>query len=239
MIRKNRTMDAMKTMASAITHDFNNILTTISYSIELAMGDIPENSLTYEDLDRVLKTSLEAGQYIREIMSFCKPAKSGVTTFDILPFAQEAVARIQKRIPEGTDFQCELPVESHTAKADPEQLNEIFDHVIDNCVQSLAPSRGRIELKISYDRMPGQETDSETCLKMSISDTGSGIPKDIMPFIFDPFFSTKAKDAHKGLGLSIVYSLVENHEGLIMVSSQAFTQTVIHIYLPVVNPHDE
>jgi two-component system, cell cycle sensor histidine kinase and response regulator CckA len=232
-IRKNRTMDAVKAMASALSHDFNSILTTISYSIELALDDIPENSLTYEDLERVLQTSLEAGEYIRDILSFCKPSKTGFENVDIHALTHGVVDTLRRRIPEQIAFHEDLPEESPTVRADPDQLTEIIEQLMDNAVQSLGSSPGRIDLSLSYSHMPGDEKSHEPCILFRISDNGSGILESDMPLIFDPFFTTKQKNAHKGLGLSKVFSLVENHNGLLQVTSIPREKTTFDVYLPV------
>lgn len=234
MIAKNRTLDAMKTMASAMTHDFNSILTTIVYSIELALDDISEDTLTYQDLNRVLEASVEASEYIATIMSFCKPAKSGFVSVEVVQLMDQLTAKIEPNLPGTISFGMDVPAEPIVVKADPEQLGQIFDHLINNAIQSLELSGGHIACKISRGPMPDADLGTNPCLIINVVDNGPGIPKDIMPMIFDPFFTTKQKGLHKGLGLSMVHSFAENHNGLIKVTSKPDEQTTFDIYLPVI-----
>lgn len=233
-IARNRTLDAMKTMASAMTHDFNSILTTIVYSIELALDDISEDTLTYQDLNRVLEASVEASEYIATIMSFCKPAKSGFVSLDVKQLADQAVESIKTNLPGTVTLGMEAPVGAITAKADPEQMNQIIEHLIKNAAQALEPKGGRIAMRISRGAMPGPDNAGKACLVLTVTDNGPGIAENIIPMIFDPFFTTRPKGLHKGLGLSIVHSFVENHDGLIKVSSKPDQQTTFDIYLPVI-----
>lgn len=233
-ITNNRTLDAMKTMASAMTHDFNSILTTIVYSIELALDDISEDTLTYQDLNRVLEASVEASEYIGTIMSFCKPAKSGIADFDVQQFSETVRENIKESLPEGVEFIEECTNDPVRANADPEQLTQVIDHLIENAVQSVDQQGGRITFKVFMDRMQESDRASDPCLVLSVSDNGPGIPEEIMPKIFDPFFTTKPKGLHKGLGLSIVHSFVDNHNGVVKVSSVAGDHTTFDVFLPVI-----
>lgn len=233
-ITKDRTLDAMKTMASAITHDFNSILTTIVYSIELALEDISEDSITHQDLSRVLEASVEASEYIGTIMSFCKPAKSGFVDMDVQQFANSLINKIKGFIPEGVEFKREVTKEEIQITADPEQLMQIMEHLIENAVQAGDRKSGYISLSVSLGTMPDTVDGNESCLVLSVSDSGPGIPEDVIPKIFDPFFTTKPKALHKGLGLSIVHSFVDNHKGVVKVSNVAGEHTTFDIYLPVI-----
>lgn len=229
-------MEALETMASAITHDFNNILTTITYSIELAIGDIPKDSVAYSDLKRALNTGLEAVDHFGEMFSFCKPTKNGFAKLDIAEVFQKTIPSLEKDLPDNIHIKQDVRSTKNTGEADPEQLKEIITQLFNNSVFALEKTGGKIEIVIDNDSFrPGENKCGTNCIKLSVSDNGPGIPHEIQHKLFDPFFTTKPKGIGKGLGLSIVYGFVKNHNGYIDFNSKPYEKTVFEIFLPIIN----
>jgi signal transduction histidine kinase len=223
-----RIMAAARTMASKTAHDLNGFLTTIAYSIELAMEDITDETVR-EDLERVLETAHEASRYLNDLTFFCKPSGKGFTETDVKALGREIAGHFKAGMPETMDFHLEIDPNLGRAVIDPGQISRIALELLNNAAASTRAMNGRIRLSMKTGTMP--DKGDITCLHLSVSDNGPGLPPDIMERIFQPMH-TKGYNS-KGMGLANVYSLVENHDGLIRVSSEPFKETVFDIFIPV------
>lgn len=232
-------MEALETMASAITHDFNNILTTITYSIELAIGDIPKESIVYTDLARALTTGIEAVTYMSEMLSFCNPTKQGLKKLNIAKVFEKAISFLKKDLPDNISIDQTIKSDHNIGIADPDQLQQIINSLVSNSVSSLEKKGGMIKIVVENALFNLSENSNDNppipCLKLRVSDNGPGFPKEIEHKLFDPFFTTKPKGAGKGLGLSTVYGFVKNHNGYIDIYSIPNKKTVFDIFFPVFN----
>ncbi len=218
-------MAACEKVATSIVHEFNNILATITYSAELASYDVPEDSPAYKDLERVLQTGNEAGEFISSIMSFCKPAKSDFLRFDITDFLFTILEDIRNDLPDNIVLITKKQSDELYLNADLNQIKFVITEIISNAVRSINMSAGEISVSIA-------EFNETKSAKISISNNGPGIPEENIEKIFDPFFTTRKHDA-KGLGLATVYSYIQNSSGTISVKSGTDGKTVFDIYLPV------
>ena len=229
---QSKKMAACEKVATTIVHEFNNILATITYSAELAAYDIPENSPAHKDLKRVLQAGTEAGNFMRSIMSFCRPAKSGFSRFNLTEFLYKVIDTVTINFPENISFKINNTNTPLFINADVNQIQFIILEIIRNAEKSIQSEAGEISVLI-------EETDSPLdtpgkYARLSISDNGPGIPGQHIDEIFDPFFTTRKKEAN-GIGLSTVYSYVQNSGGSIHVMSIPEGMTVFDIYLPVDN----
>jgi signal transduction histidine kinase len=123
------------------------------------------------------------------------------------------------------DIEKDLDSTLPTVLADTQQLNHLFMNIILNAVQAME-GKGKLAVK-SYCLPDGKN------IRIELSDTGQGIPEDILPRIFEPFFTTKEEGEGTGLGLSLVYNIVENHGGNIKAKSKPGEGTTFFIELPV------
>lgn len=237
-------MEAIGTLAGGIAHDFNNILTSIINSTELAIGDVPENSVTQKDLNRVLKAAQRGGNVVKQILAFSRPSQEGFRPTDMGELLYEVLGLVKASLPRNIDIRTNIRTGLNRVNADPTQLHQVVLNLCTNSFQALRASGGvlkvelaEVELGLEDARMLNLRPD--TYLNLTISDNGPGIPTEILDKIFDPFFTTKDKTEGTGLGLAVVHGIVKGHNGAIAVSSSPWSKTSFEIYLPSNEALDE
>jgi len=226
-------LEAIGTLAGGISHDFNNILTSIINSTELAIGDLKPGTQTVADLERVLKAARRGGQVVQQILSFSRPSTEGFHPTDLTEIIQEVSHLIEASTP------ANIQVFSHIEKgqsffvhADPTQMHQAILNLTTNAYHALKQEGGHLHIELT--RIEKDPDDSKDFIKLSVKDNGPGISKDIINKIFDPFFSTKSKAEGTGLGLAVVHGIIQSHRGTIKVHSEEKKGTTFDILLPAV-----
>lgn len=231
-------MEALGTIAGGISHDFNNILTTIINSTELALGDVSPDSQTEVDLQRVLKAARRGSRVVQQILTFSRPSTEGFIPTDLSLVVQEVVHLMEASTPANISVSCMIaPDNQFFVLADPTQMHQAILNLTTNAYHALREHGG--QLKISLDRLQtGDHSSSflefgqEHYIRLCVKDNGPGIDQNIQEKIFEPFFSTKSKTEGTGLGLAVVHGIIKNHRGFIQVISEKGTGTVFEILLP-------
>ncbi len=222
-------LEAINTLAGGIAHDFNNLLTSLYGYIDLAQRvTIDPRVKSY--LEKSIKTSKRAKALASRLLSLSKkqtPDKKiqdiSDNTIDVVSFATSGSAIDIK-------FYMEpLPL----VNVDATQIEEVIENIVINASQAM---KGKGIIKVSAKKVPLKDKEVGTLpegdyVKISISDTGPGIPDDIKNKIFEPFFTTKKNGT--GLGLAACYSIIQKHNGWIDFESEKGKGTTFHIYLPV------
>ena len=231
-------MEAIGTLAGGIAHDFNNILTSIMNSTELAMEDIPEDSLVWKDLERSLKAAVRGSGLIKQILTFSRPTQEGFVPTDLREVVGEAVALIRVSMPRNITVNAFIDDDQPLCLADPTQVHQIVMNLATNAFQALGEKGGSISIRLgrmTLDREDPQLGNLEPGVysRLCIEDDGPGIDEDIQDKIYDPFFTTKGKGEGTGLGLAVVHGIVRNHGGEIRLTS-APGQTRFDILLPTI-----
>lgn len=231
-------MEAIGTLAGGIAHDFNNILTSIINSIELAMGDVKNDTLTWKDLARAIKAARRGSRVVKQILTFSKPSQEGFKPTDIGEVVREAIDFIKASLPRNIEVCVTLPDELPLIMADPTQIHQVIMNLCTNSFQAIRENGGVINIDLSLAEVQNEHARFMSVapgnyLRLSIADDGPGISPDILDKIFDPFFTTKGKAEGTGLGLAVVHGLIKGHGGGVSVSSQPNVKTEFDIFLPV------
>ncbi len=229
---------AIGQLAAGIAHDFNNILTVIIGFSELLKKseDLPES--VRQKIDVVYQQGLQAAKLIKQILDFSRQTKPEKQPLDLKPFIKEMVKLLQRTIPENIHIRWDYDEkETYLIHADPTQLQQILTNLAVNARDAMMPKGGTLTFRLKKltlgpeDRplFPDMKPGEWVCIE--VSDTGTGIPREILPRIFDPFFTTKGPHG-TGLGLSQVYGLVKQHQGFIDVESEVGVGTTFRLYFP-------
>ncbi|WP_027722319.1 hybrid sensor histidine kinase/response regulator [Maridesulfovibrio zosterae] len=231
-------MEAIGTLAGGISHDFNNILTSIMNSVELALTDIDEGTITWKDLDRAIKAAQRGSRVVKQILTFSRPSQEGFKPTDIGEVVKETVDFIMASLPRNIAVKAKVPEGAPLIMADPTQIHQVIMNLCTNSFQSLRGGGGRIEVSLTTVEVSDEQAQfmrvaPGVYLRLEISDNGPGIPVEILDKIFDPFFTTKGKAEGTGLGLAVVHGLIKGHGGGISVNSTPNVKTTFEIYLPV------
>ena len=228
-LRKAQKLESIATMARGIAHDFNNILTAILGSITLLRMANTFDHDFYESLSDADRAVAEAKTLTRQLLVFAE-GRASVRDDTLLGELVSSAADFALR---GTNVRAryELATDLHTVRADKTQIVQVIQNIVMNAREAM-PEGGNVALgaanvRRAFPDRPGVERDF---VAITVKDQGSGIPRDYLARVFDPYFTTKAKSA--GLGLAIAYSIVRNHDGYIELESVLGSGTTITVFLP-------
>jgi signal transduction histidine kinase len=229
---------AVGELAAGLTHDFNNILSSIVGGAELlAMrSDLPTE--VKEFVNTVIVQGERSASLIRKILDFSRRTVSEQRPTDVVSFLRDCINFLRRTLPENISVVTDIPSGSYIASIDIVQMQQAITNLVVNARDAM-PDGGelRVELKrltVADDARPPVPTMRPgEWIAISVSDTGFGIPPENLPRIFEPFFTTKEKGT--GLGLAQVYGIVTQHGGFIDVKSEVGKGTTFTIYLPAVS----
>ncbi len=222
-------MEAIGTLASGIAHDFNNILGGIMGYVELAQDDLPPGSAAESHLKEVWKAIQRAKQLVRQILAFSREAAPERRRVRLGLLVSEAAQLLRATIPTTIAIEEEILTETDEIVADPAQIHQVLVNLGTNASHAMGGRAGRLLLRLEPAAIGGRKP----ALKLSVRDTGHGIPAEIQQRIFEPFFTTKGVNEGTGLGLSVVHGIVKSHGGEIRVESTPGLGSTFMIFLPV------
>jgi signal transduction histidine kinase/DNA-binding response OmpR family regulator len=236
-LRRAYKMEAIGTLAGGIAHDFNNILASVLGYVELSLLDLEKGSQLEKNLQEVYQAGIRAKELVKQILTFARKDESHIQPTQISAIAKEASKLIRSTIP--TSIEVRLTVESNAfAMAEPTQIHQIFMNLFTNAAHAMENDGGILAITIAETTLDKSFGSMHTAftpgdyLKITVSDTGTGISSDKLEKIFDPYFTTKGGKEGTGLGLSVVHGIVRNHGGEITVESKMGQGTTFTIYLP-------
>jgi len=219
-------MTSLGKLAAGVAHQLNNPLGGIILYTQLILEEYKLDKAVQEDLNRILKDAERCRDTVKELLEFTRQTRHLMQPHDI----NQALLRTLFLVENHTIFQNieiikELAPQLPALTADIQQLNHMFMNIIFNAAQAMA-GKGKLILK-TYLIPAGNR------IGIEISDTGHGISPENLPHIFEPFFTTKDEGQGTGLGLSLVYGIVQNHGGTIKAISKINEGTTFLIELPV------
>jgi PAS domain S-box-containing protein len=243
-VQHQQRLAAVGQLAAGIAHDFNNIMAVIVLYSEIALrrSDLP--SKLREHLRIINQQGQRASDLINQILDFSRSATLDLRPLDLVPLLKEQVKLWERTLPEHIrlDFAYDSDV-YYIVKADPTRMQQMFMNLAVNARDAM-PEGGTLRIDLERVRfrtddvptLPGLHSGS--WLRIHVSDTGTGIPDEVLPHIFEPFFTTKAPDRGSGLGLAQVFGIVSQHNGAIDVETQMGEGTTFVIYLPALPSPD-
>lgn len=237
-------MDAVGRLAGGIAHDFNNILTAILGYSDLLIGQIEERHWMYRHLSEIRKAADFAASLTHQLLAFSRRQPLYLRVFALNDTVRNLQKMLERVIGERIKIRTNLGAEIGRVKADPGQLEQVLLNLCVNARDAM-PHGGTITVSTADVIFP---SDSEPALsdmrageyvKLTVTDTGTGISPDVIKHIFEPFFTTKEKGQGTGLGLATCYGIVKQSGGYITVDSLVGVGTTFRIYLPRVNESGE
>jgi two-component system cell cycle sensor histidine kinase/response regulator CckA len=235
-LRHSQKMDAVGQLAAGIAHDFNNMLTVIQGNASLVLLDDdvkPDRAL----MEGIVAAALRSARLVRQLLAFSYKKKLEVRTVNV----SEIIASLSEMLPRmlGEQIAVRFDVRQNLPPivADSGLIEQVLMNLAVNARDamphggSLAISATEIEIT-SLALRTNNEARAGHFLRLSVSDTGWGIPPEVLPRIFEPFFTTKPFGKGTGLGLATVYGVVRQHEGWIEVQSEVGKGTTFHVLLP-------
>lgn len=236
-LAQSQKMESVGRLAGGVAHDFNNLLTVINGYTELLLKDSSPVGPNRELLQEIHEAGKRAGSLTRQLLAFSRKQVLDPHVFNINGLIQENSKMIRRLIEENIELQLRLGDSLKNIKADRSQIEQVLMNLTVNARDAM-PKGGVLCIETSMVEMNEPREHSPWPMKpgeyvlLAVSDTGVGIPSDILAHIFEPFFSTKGTKG-TGLGLSTVYGIVKQSGGYIWVYSETGSGTVFKIYLPV------
>jgi PAS domain S-box-containing protein len=244
-LQMSQKMEAIGTLASGISHDFNNILAVIFGRLELSMLLLPAESPVRFHLEKALSAGSRAKSMVGQILAFCRREENERKPFYISVIIAEAAKMIRSLTPSNIELNLWIEARSAVVLGDPTQVHQVLMNLASNAIYVLKERGGAIDIRLdetifdSHDKiMMGQTSGSPLLnpgkyVRLVVSDNGPGIDKEIRERIFDPFFTTKPPGEGTGMGLSIVHGIMQRHGGAITLESESGKGAAFHCYFPV------
>ncbi|HOX28321.1 MAG TPA: response regulator, partial [bacterium] len=230
-------MEAIGTLAGGIAHDFNNILAVIMGTAGTALNRLPGEDPNFVKFSRILRSSERAKDLIMKLLTFARKEKVDVKPVPVNNIVSDLIDMISRAIPKNISLNARLSEAGGNVMVDVNQVHQALLNICINAADAM-PAGGSLMIDVSEEYVHRSKARRYQFVvpgrffKISISDTGSGIPEDITNNIFDPFFTTKEKGKGTGLGLSVTLGIVRNHGGFITVSNSDRGGAVIDVFLP-------
>ena len=233
-------MDAIGRLAGGVAHDFNNLLTIITSYSELALDAVPPDSGLEGKIHEILLAARRAAELTRQLLAFSRKQPQALRVVEV----NQVVSSIAKMLPRliGEDIEFTFVPGAHLAQVriDPIQLEQVLMNLAANARDAM-PEGGHLRIETSDILLNGDYIHGKPAVipmghyaLITVTDDGCGIPREDLPHIFEPFYTTKPSGRGTGLGLATVYGIVKQNRGFIWVYSEPGSGSVFKIYFPSV-----
>ncbi len=233
-------MESIGVLAGGIAHDFNNILTAILGHVDLIRRYSTLDAKSTRSLTVIEDASRRAGRMISKLLGFARKSKIERAAINLNDVVYETIKLLEQVIDKNINLSVELDNRLPLIQCDVNQMEQVFMNFIVNARDAMPKAGGRITIKTEARIVARATADTDVppyvpdgaYVRVSVSDTGSGIPDDIVNKIFEPFFTTKEQGKGTGLGLSMVYGAIKDHQGFLNVQSEVGAGSTFTVYLP-------
>lgn len=245
--RQAQKMEAIGQLAGGISHDFNNLLSTILGYTSLALMKMKETDPLRTNLDHVLEASKKASVLIQSLLAFSRKQIVQLSIIDINELIEKFEKFLIRVLREDIEFKTifsDSPQGGLMVMVDSGQIEQVLMNLVTNARDAM-PEGGRLTIKTELFEIDENFIETHGFGKpgsyamISVSDTGSGIDEETRKKIFEPFFTTKEVGRGTGLGLAMVYGTIKKHDGYIKVYSETGKGTTFRIYLPIATAESE
>jgi PAS domain S-box-containing protein len=234
-------MEAIGTLAAGIAHDFNNILGAIIGFADLALFEAPPDSRPRRHMQNVLDAGNRARELVAQILSFSSHTQESPQRIEVDNLVMEVVRFIRAVSPSNIEVRHQPAAGIRPVMAVPTQIHQVVMNLCTNAAQSMSEQGGIVEVKLSNATVDSdfaalhKDLEPGPYVRLTVSDTGAGMPGEILSRVFEPYYTTKGKGKGTGLGLAIVHRIVRNHGGVIEVESEEGKGSSFVVYLPAID----
>ncbi len=230
-------MEALGDLASGLAHDFNNVLTVVVGNLDTISAELKGNPRVVKLSNTALEAALRGAELTRQLLAFSRKQPLAPRVGDINDIVSSMTQMLTPALGDGVKLEVDEDPDLWPVLVDPAQLQVAISNLSKNAVEAM-PKGGRLRIEthnvVLDDRFASANigvTPGEYCL-ISMSDTGSGIPTQVLPRVFEPLFTTKTGQRSAGLGLSMVFGFVRQSGGHVRIESEVGKGTAVRIYLP-------
>jgi PAS domain S-box-containing protein len=229
-------MESIGTLAGGIAHDLNNILAPIMMSIDI-LKSTPDGPQKMQLLETIEVSSQRGADIVRQVLSFARGLEGQRIEIQPAHLLKDLKSIIKDTFPKNIRLQFTIPNDKWAILGDPTQVHQILLNLCVNARDAM-PNGGNLTVSVANCVLDEHyaamhiEAKAGRYVRIDVTDSGTGIPQDILDKIFEPFFTTKEVNEGTGLGLSTVMAIVKSHEGIIDVYSELGKGTTFKVYLP-------
>jgi PAS domain S-box-containing protein len=237
-VRHRQKLETIGTLAGGIAHDFNNLLAPILGYVEIAIEELPKDSIIRDDLQQVGEAAARAKHLVQQILSFSRQSEGERRVTRVQEVVEEVSGLLRHSVPSTVEVRMELDADCPPVYADPTRLHQVIMNLCTNAVHAMRQTGGVLSLRLaaadpSHLDLPAHLPISRgSHVRLTMSDTGHGIDAAHLERIFDPFFTTKDAGEGTGLGLSVVHGIVAAYGGDIAATSRPGHGTTFEVVLP-------
>ncbi|MGA8761410.1 MAG: response regulator [Candidatus Sulfotelmatobacter sp.] len=237
-------MDAIGRLAGGVAHDFNNLLTIITSYSELALDSVIPGTPLQNKVQEILSAARRATELTRQLLAFSRKQPQALRVVELNAVVGGIVKTLHRLIGEDIELIFIPGEELCRVRLDPVQIEQILMNLAANSRDAM-PQGGRCTIETSAVDVSDEYVQQKRAvipigayIRLSVSDTGVGIPSEHLSHIFEPFYTTKPTGQGTGLGLATVYGIVKQNHGFVWAYSEPGMGTIFRIYLPCVDKHE-
>jgi len=240
-LQQSQKMDSLGQLTGGIAHDFNNLLGIISGYTDLTLDDCEKNG--QQKLVGYMRHATEAcnraTNLVAQMLDFSRLDQAGDTPIELAPLLRTDINLVRASLPSSIDINSDIESGLPNTIMNPTQLHQILMNLSINARDAMKGA-GKLNIRLGWAR--NLDTESPVShkpvkgdwIELSVSDTGTGMSTQVMKHIFDPFYTTKEVGKGTGMGLSVIYSIMKNHNGHILLDSKEGQGSTFRILFP---PH--
>ncbi len=242
-ILQQQKMDAVGSLAGGVAHEFNNLLQAIRGYTCFARDAIEKNTEPYRDLEKVIFATDRAGMLTRQLLNFSRSDSSEPQRCYANEIVEALVSLLRPLIPVTIEMHVNLEPHDPRLHADPQLMQQVLLNLCINARDAM-PDGGKLTIRTEQVYISESESDGHAELlpgryvRFLVTDTGSGIPREVQDRIFEPFFTTKEVGSGTGLGLAMAYGVVQRGGGLLNFYTETNDGTTFRIYMPMSEEDD-
>jgi len=233
-------MDAIGRLAGGVAHDFNNLLTIITSYSELALDAVAQTSALETKIHEILNAARRAAELTRQLLAFSRKQPQALRVVELNPVISDVVRTLRRLIGEDIELRFQPGESLGRVRVDPVQIEQILMNLAANSRDAM-PQGGQLQIETTNVILDDDYIQSKPAViakgqyvRITVRDSGKGIPRENLPHVFEPFYTTKPAGEGTGLGLATVYGIVKQNKGFVWVYSEPGQGSVFKIYLPCV-----
>jgi signal transduction histidine kinase len=235
-LRQAQRLEAIGRLAGGVAHDFNNLMATILTYADIALGALPDDDSARADIEEIKRAGTHAAQLTRDLLVFSGQRRADYVVLDLGQVIDGMRNMLESVVGPSITLDIQHDDRLWNVRADRVQIERMIMNLAANARDAM-PSGGTLTLATANATVPSehggaQPPDPGEYVRLDVQDTGRGIAPELVGKVFEPFLSTKGERLGTGLGLAVVYGIVQQCDGFIAVESPSGKGATFTIYLP-------
>jgi PAS domain S-box-containing protein len=235
-LRQSERIEALGTLAGGVAHDFNNVLAAILGHAEALACELADGSVGREDAEQITTAARRAKGVVQQILAFARRRPAEAAPVDVPRAVREELALVRAATPANVEIVLRVDDGAGAVRAEPTQLHQVLLNLCANARDAMAYRGGVLEIAVAPAEVPSQGAPPGLApgphVRLTVSDTGTGMDASTRARAFEPYFTTKPLGAGSGLGLSVVHGIAAGLGGAVRLESAPGEGTRVEVWLP-------